>query len=73
NAAETLTPVAKTGCSDCADHPVVSIIQSSWQASLTLPVNRFRQALAPVDVHHAEGKQERSMYARIANGKVAAN
>jgi len=26
---------------------------------LSLTVNRFREALASVDVHHAQGKQER--------------
>ncbi|OUW81634.1 MAG: hypothetical protein CBD74_08020, partial [Saprospirales bacterium TMED214] len=63
----------KPGFSDFPGHPVVSIMQSSWQASLTLTVNRFSQTLMSADVHHAQGKQERSMYPRIANGKVAAN
>ena len=71
NVSDSYTP--KPGYSDFPDPPVVSVIQSSWQASLSLTVNRFRQALASVDVHHAQGKQERSLYARIANGKVAAN
>ena len=69
----TFHSIPKPGYSDFPDPPVVSVIQSSWQASLSLTVNRFRQALASVDVHHAQGKQERSLYARIANGKVAAN